>query len=192
MDGESAPDFASSGQALPDDPTGGSQAVIDSEALAITQTAAQGDGTVFVPGGSFQFDDLPYELKMEIWEYLRDDEADSTTLDQNFFFDMRIPLHRFPNRFPNPYAAFIKTSMRVYKNGGPDLQFATRRAMMGVCRLSRKYALEAWKKDLEGIVTNLGGFSSNDRFWVNGTKESLVKMLDARIKGLIRRMNGEA
>ena len=160
--------------------------------MAITQTTAPGYGTVFVPGGTFQFDDLPYELKMEIWEYLRDDEADSTTLDQNFFFDMRIPLHRFPNRFPYPYAAFIKTSMRVYKNGGPDLQFATRRAMMGVCRLSRKYALEAWKKDLEGIVTNLGGFSSNDRFWVNGTKESLVKMLDARIKGLVRRMNGEA
>lgn len=192
MDAESASDFASSNQAVPSDSTGGSQVVTDSQALAITQTAAQGDGTVFVPGGTFQFDDLPYELKMEIWEYLRDDEADSTTLDQNFFFDMRIPLHRFPNRFPHPYSAFIKTSTRVYKNGGPDLQFATRRAMMGVCRLSRKYALEAWKKDLEDIVTNLGGFSSNDRFWVNGTKESLVKMLDARIKGLVRRMNGEA
>lgn len=192
MDAESAPDFASSNQAVLDDFTGGSQAAADSRALAITQTAAQGDGTVFAPGGTFLFDDLPYELKMEIWEYLRDDEADSTTLDQNFFFDMRIPLHRFPNRFPHPYAAFIKTSMRVYKNGGPELQFTIRRAMMGVCRLSRKYALEAWKKDLEGIVTNLGGFSSNDRFWVNGTKESLVKMLDARIKGLVRRMNGEA
>ena len=192
MDGESVPEFASSNQAVPDDSTSGSQALADSQALINTHTTAQGDGTLFVPGGSFQFDDLPYELKMEIWEYLRDDEADSTTLDQNFFFDMRIPLHRFPNRFPYPYAAFIKTSMRVYKNGGPDLQFATRRAMMGVCRLSRKYALEAWKKDLEGIVTNLGGFSSNDRFWVNGTKESLVKMLDARIKGLVRRMNGEA
>lgn len=192
MDAQSAPDSVSSNQAVPGDSLVASHAVAASQALAITQAAAQADGNVFVPGGTFQFNDLPYELQMEIWEYLRDDEADSTTLDQNFFFDMRIPLHRFPNRFPYPYAAFIKTSMRVYKNGGPNLQFATRRAMMGVCRLSRKYALEAWKKDLEGIVTNLDGFSPNDRFWVNGTKDDLVKLLDARIKGLVRRMNGEA
>lgn len=63
--------------------------------------------------------------------------------------------------------------------------------MMAVCRVSRKYALEQWKKEIEAIVVTLNEHNSKptDRFWLTNTRAELLGLLDARIQGLIRRLN---
>lgn len=50
---------------------------------------------------------------------------------------------------------------------------------MGTCRVARLLALEAWKKDLEGINTNRG--------WRDEWCEILVDMMEQLIEGLKER-----
>lgn len=161
----------------------------DDQLAAATADTSQSPATV--PPGTFRFNELPYELQLEVWEYAIEFETNAP-LDENIFERTRHHYYRNGTRFPTPYAGFIRSASHIWNLKNNTWQYPIRFAMMSVCRLSRKYALEQWRKELEGLVVNLDNSTSNDRFWLKGAREVIVGMLDARVKGLVQRLKGEA
>lgn len=166
---------------------------IDDESADVQLAVATADTSrvpANVPPNVFRFSELPFELQLEVWEYAIEFET-NVLLNPSIFDRARHYYYRNGLRYPTPYAGFIRSASQIWNLKKDKLQYPVRLAMMGVCRLSRKYALEQWKKELEGIVLSLDGSTPNDRFWFNGAKKEILGMLDERVKGIVRRMKGE-